>query len=328
MLRGFEQLLELVYDAPLRDDGFTPFLEMLARVTDSRGASFKWVADGQLHFMTGGLETALVTTYAQHFAHLDPWAARRVAVGTDLFGTEVVSRREVEKSAFYNDFGRRQGFVDLHKMTFGSLDTRQDVSLALLKSSAIDPTRRDAEDERRLTTRLMPHIARALAIADLTQGATRAASLVAALDRVPAAAFFLDDRGRVRAHNAAASRLLAKNDGLELDDGELRIEAPYEAFSLPVSEHDEESMRLGLDRALLVRDTTPSKTAEDILVSRYGLTAAERVVVMRVARGESPREIADALGSSWHTIRTHLRSAFAKTGVNRQSALARLVGSL
>lgn len=60
-------------------------------------------------------------------------------------------------------------------------------------------------------------------------------------------------------------------------------------------------------------------------VDRYGLTPAERRVAVLIAAGHSPREIAAQLGISFHTVRAHLRSTYAKTGVNRQTALARLL---
>jgi DNA-binding CsgD family transcriptional regulator len=60
-------------------------------------------------------------------------------------------------------------------------------------------------------------------------------------------------------------------------------------------------------------------------VNRYGLTPAERRVAVLIGAGHSPREIAAQLGISFHTVRAHLRSTYAKTGVKRQTALARLL---
>jgi DNA-binding CsgD family transcriptional regulator len=61
------------------------------------------------------------------------------------------------------------------------------------------------------------------------------------------------------------------------------------------------------------------------LRERYGLTKAEALVALRVARGRDLFGIASELGVSYHTVRVHLRGTFAKTGVGRQAELAALL---
>ncbi len=46
---------------------------------------------------------------------------------------------------------------------------------------------------------------------------------------------------------------------------------------------------------------------------------------MLLADGRSTEEVAQALGIRLNTVRVHLRAIFAKTGVDRQSALVRLL---
>jgi DNA-binding CsgD family transcriptional regulator len=60
----------------------------------------------------------------------------------------------------------------------------------------------------------------------------------------------------------------------------------------------------------------------------YGLTWSEARVAIDVARGASVVEVARALKVSPNTVKTHLRSVFAKTGTQRQSELARLISAL
>lgn len=64
---------------------------------------------------------------------------------------------------------------------------------------------------------------------------------------------------------------------------------------------------------------------EALLGTLYGLTAAESRVASLLAQGNSLREIAVELGVTSHTVRTHLRRVFDKTGVHRQSELVRLL---
>ena len=60
--------------------------------------------------------------------------------------------------------------------------------------------------------------------------------------------------------------------------------------------------------------------------SAYGLTSAEAVVAqLLVQHAGSVRDIADRLGVSVNTAKTHLKRIFDKTGVRRQSALIKLL---
>jgi DNA-binding CsgD family transcriptional regulator len=60
---------------------------------------------------------------------------------------------------------------------------------------------------------------------------------------------------------------------------------------------------------------------------RWALTVAEVRVVRGLATGLSPSEIADSLGLSVHTIRTHLKRAMVKAAVHSQAALVARVYS-
>lgn len=53
-----------------------------------------------------------------------------------------------------------------------------------------------------------------------------------------------------------------------------------------------------------------------------GLTDREREIVSLLADGAQNREIADALGISYHTVRTHVHHVMAKLGVSHRHAVA------
>lgn len=57
----------------------------------------------------------------------------------------------------------------------------------------------------------------------------------------------------------------------------------------------------------------------------YGLTSTESRVAALLAKGDSVTEIAEHLGNTAHTIRTHLRHIFDKTGTARQVDLVHLL---
>lgn len=60
-------------------------------------------------------------------------------------------------------------------------------------------------------------------------------------------------------------------------------------------------------------------------VSTYGITPREIEVIRLVGRGMSNREIADAMGISFTTVRTHVYNVFQKTGAGSRVDLLRLV---
>jgi DNA-binding CsgD family transcriptional regulator len=72
-------------------------------------------------------------------------------------------------------------------------------------------------------------------------------------------------------------------------------------------------------------DTSPFPG--ELFVKRYGITPAECRVLMLLVQGMTPAEIADCLGLSLPTVKTHLTRVFDKTGAHGQAALMRLAVS-
>jgi DNA-binding CsgD family transcriptional regulator len=60
----------------------------------------------------------------------------------------------------------------------------------------------------------------------------------------------------------------------------------------------------------------------------FGLTPAECRVSLLLADGHAPKEIADSLGVTANTVKSHLSSIYNKTDTSRQSQLAHLLGQL
>lgn len=63
----------------------------------------------------------------------------------------------------------------------------------------------------------------------------------------------------------------------------------------------------------------------ELLAEGLGLTASEAEVARLAAMGRGMGFVAESLGISLNTARTHLKAAYAKTGVNHQVALARTI---
>lgn len=79
----------------------------------------------------------------------------------------------------------------------------------------------------------------------------------------------------------------------------------------------------------LVSDPEPAAGAEPQLLRQlFNLTAAEACIALKLAQGLRLRDVAEANGVSYETVRSHLRSIFAKTETNRQAELVALVERL
>jgi DNA-binding CsgD family transcriptional regulator len=71
----------------------------------------------------------------------------------------------------------------------------------------------------------------------------------------------------------------------------------------------------------------PARTPElpATIAHAFGFTEREQEIIMHLARGLSSKEIAQQLGISAHTVNDHIKSSFAKAGVqSRQQLVARL----
>ena len=346
-----DRLIHLAYDAPLHRDGWMPFLEALRIETRSRGASFKWgsYADGSARLLSAGIEEDALRLYGTTFGAMDPFASVKVKPGDDVFGDEMLTRRQVENTDYYQAFGRPYGLRDIHKVVFARSVDNMQVSLALLKEERTNVSAR----ERELTRRLRPHVQRALALsAWATDLKTERSALADALDAAKTPSFLLDDLGRITFASRAAERIVCALDGLRVEqrrlhavhpDDDRRVQAhlanarfdadpvlvrrpfgqpPHVLLAQPV--HNDAARTLVFVRG----QSAPQGNTLRLLERLHGLTAAEARVALRIARGQSSREVAATLRISVNTVRAHLRAVFGKTGVTRQAQLASLVARL
>lgn len=72
----------------------------------------------------------------------------------------------------------------------------------------------------------------------------------------------------------------------------------------------------------------PIRFNADLLRQTYGLTSAEIRVTELVSAGRSVEEVAQRLGISANTLKSHLRQIYAKTNVDSRARLVKLVLSL
>lgn len=96
-----------------------------------------------------------------------------------------------------------------------------------------------------------------------------------------------------------------------------RLRQAYESGN-PAVKRAVLAMAAGLTRARSAR--------EQRLKHEHGLTPSESRVVLHLAQGGTVASCAQEMGVAESTVRSHLKSAFAKTGIRRQADLRSLLG--
>lgn len=170
----------------------------------------------------------------------------------------------------------------------------------------------------------------------------RARAMQTVLDRLPVAALVLDAEGSLLAMNRAArehfggaaitSAVLRAARHAVHGDGESAstVEDPrrrggtLRLVSADVAEERAEGPSEKPAVVFVVSNDSPPAVDESDLVARFDLTKAEASVVALVAHGLANREAGERMGVSVETVRSHLSSAFRKTGARNRAGLAAL----
>ncbi len=101
------------------------------------------------------------------------------------------------------------------------------------------------------------------------------------------------------------------------------------AYVLPIAGKDlRGDMGQGHCAVFVARRGEQQPMTIEILRTLFDLTVQEARVATLIAKGDGPQAIAEALGVSVNTVRSHLQHAFAKTSANDQTALGALVNGL
>lgn len=275
---------------------------------------------------------------------LESW--HEVACSTD---------EELRRNFAYADFCRRWD-IPYGSQTNLMVGDGMLIGLATLRT---EQQGRPEADDRRAFETLAPHIRAAVRTQIALEG--QGAALVGgALEAVGIAAFVCDATGRVQAHTPSAEaalrrgvlRLRGGRLGARRDEDARRLEAAVRraVYGLtPLGEPRLDTVILhdptligGVEvvdvvtlpprpyafgfqpRALAVVRGARREAGEIVHVLRlaFGLSPAEAEIAVRLADGESRDEIAEGRGASIETVRSQVKSLFAKLGVRRTGELA------
>ncbi len=300
------------------------------------------------------LDPELTATYFERLAPIDP--SNTVQVLRDVDEAVITSLHldpeEFVQTRFFREWAQPNGLVDAIVAPI----ERRGSWAALFGVFRSEKDGLGDEDARQRLILLTPHVRRASAIAQIIGKArSEADSFREAIDGLAVSVFLVDAEGRLVHANAAGSTLLgtrktltANHEGLlRLDRTSMRELLPradrdapgsvvietqagdrYVAHVLPLASGARQFTGLGGD-AVAALFVQPAKfdppSIPESLAQSFDLTPGELRVALATIRHDGVSDVADTLGLSEATVRSHLHRIFAKTDTRRQADIVKLV---
>lgn len=297
--------------------------------------------------------------YQGYYAAKDP----RIPPGA-LFPVEhpmseghLLPMRELTRSEIYNDFLRS---FDIPHFLATWLHKAPDKLVALTFHGSHRHGPFGREETERLVP-LLPHLSRALEIRDrLETHRFRAETLVATADRLTFGVLVLDGMGRILEANIMAQTLLRERQSIwRATDGTLclcgpagralrqwirdgapalgtvdgMLHVPRSDGRLPISvlPTPVNGPLIGWVSSaprwlvLLFDPEQRLLPTADVIARDLGITGREAELAAQLSLGLSLHQVSQRLGISIHTARVHLKSIYAKTGMNSQAQIVRRI---
>lgn len=361
-----DTLLESLYASVLEPKRLENFCGGLASATGSHISAIM-VQDMQLQGgrldLVVGADPLQAARYEQEFAADNLWlkhGAQRLVTGAVLNSDDFVSRSELHRSRYFNEY-LRDGDVEQSVALCAHFDGQSVVTATVCRSGKLPPYPAKHLD---LLHRVAQHWVNAYAMQRrLSWLENRVRSLEEAIEQVPIAMFMLDGTGRVLRCNEAAEQLLisgrlrrdlgkltapganasafnallrAAVTGLPKDGGVCRhhgncvLRNAESRADLVAAVHPLPQTIIGASAALFVQPVTApvNSNATDLLRRAFHLTASEAELALGLYRNADLAEAAKACGISPATAKTRLQVVYDKTGEHGQAALMRLLAAL
>jgi DNA-binding CsgD family transcriptional regulator len=311
-------------------------------------------------------DPAFTRLYFEKYLPMNPVfpAATFMPEGVVHSTTDFISPPELEETRFYQEWIAPQGIADsvavnLEKGILRSalINIRMDAALGF-----------ENEKARQRLSVLVPHLQRAVSIGRLFhQKEANERALTETLDHVEASVFLVGADGAIAFVNDPARRMLQEATLVREEGGALHATAAdtdrifqdifasaktgdasvgvrgvavplagssqerWFAHVLPLTSgrRREAGYAHGSVAAVFVRKSAPNAPPPlESLAKIHKLTASEVRVLDAVLKVKGIKEIAEMLGLSQATVKSHLHNVFRKTGTNRQSELVKLMAGI
>jgi len=363
-----EELILTIHTVALTPGGWTGIISALSQALSAEAASLiRPSHDPTIKPFCHLLErdASYVTDYMNQWGSHDCWYQgavrnRRLGVGTVNIDSQLIDRREFERSPFFNDYLRR---FDIEKMINVCLIAPSEgygpVALSLYRGL-------NKDNFTTTQAKLLSHLAPHLTVAARNYWAAQSLRLLAnaranALDAVTAGVFALNHSGQVMFANRMGEDMIRQSAWIRVLKGRLAPTAnlhPLDHFAAALSQ-----VSSGIGRELLITDlatgaqaqvsivpfpvdidlgcwptspysliwVTPIAPRRDVgrdMARLFHLTPAEQRILDKLIAGDDLLEAAAALRISKHTARTQLKSMFRKTGRRSQGQLLMLAARI
>jgi DNA-binding CsgD family transcriptional regulator len=353
-----DDVISCFYDAALGKVSWEEPLRMAATAMNAHNAVFS-VRDPvtrKAHFSFGnfGTDPAFARNFAQTYATLSPFVVATAISpeGKAVNPINLIGREDYERGRFYKEWSAPQNYHDY----VGSILLRQPHAIYTIAFGRTKDLPLFDDDDMQILEFLAPHVTRALQFSErLNTFETERTELLSTLDSLATPIFLLDRDFRIRQINTAALALVDADQGVANRNGTLfftdsAVEQEFKSLRAIETGHAailKSRLKAGLQVQLLARNIAnqrdPGQThAERILVvidrpsastpplaqnisDRFGITISELRVLLLLVDGKSTDVIANDLGISRNTVKTHISHMFQKTGTHNQRQLLKTV---
>lgn len=264
--------------------------------------------------------------YEKYYQFCDPITLELQKRREATLVSEVMPQKELMSTEFFNDFLFKDGLY--HGMNLYAYDGNLNIGdlriwRARKKSSFGDK-------ELTLLNILQPYFRNALRNIKIMAKAEKKASFWnELLENTNTALFLFDDVGKLVSRNKQAQLIENELKAAEYIDFYSHIRSLADknfcrtqwgayflsACSVPCPDKERPLT------AVMANRTSNVKIDKDMLTGRHQLTPREIEVCLLIFKGLIDNEIAEILGISFYTVRTHLKNIFRKTDVTNRTEL-------
>lgn len=363
-----DALILKIHSASLSEAGWLDVIREVMALLGSESASMQVVGTSPSAAVQWGFVEGVDSSFWNDFvAHWVPYDAfrlgaqlsGRIRTGCVSVGEQLVDRRELIASAFYNDFLVKLNADRFVNICLAAPGSGSDFASALSFYRGLGKEAFSAEQVRVLD-QLAPHLVvaarnffqcRSLRVLDELRRD--------ALDAVTAALFAVDTAGRLLLANRMGEELLRRERLLRLSGGVLgpgkavserdRLERALAQLrhgfgsilrltdalgelemllTLAPASRAMPADHLGVAGLIWATPTAPDSSPARSIARLFALTPAEERLLRRLAEGDQLGEAASTLSVSVHTARNQLKSIFLKTGRCTQGQLLQLASRM
>lgn len=363
------KLIEMIYSAPLGDISWHNLLRSLKNFVGA-DLAFVWlkskITNNTYIAEVINIDISYVSSYRSYYKTLNPYLRplEKFAENRIIIGEEIISRNEIIKTEFFNDFMIPQNMNSV----IGGIIINNNIMISVISFFRGAGKVNFSEESIINWQFVLPHLRRALTFFhSLTDRENSILQTRATLEHHENGVFLLDGYGKTLWANPRAEELLAKQDGVRMKGGLVTLHRSNEdsqlrrlisAYANPLlaggpSEDDALLASRPSGKQPFVITVAPLRgervaalasfsdmptvvvfvTDPDAALDRhadslrkiYKLTAAEAKIVLAIAQGGPLVEAAERLGITLNTAKTQLKRVMDKTGATRQAELIKLL---